>query len=72
MQGILSGTTIGVIKGDARSLDYSSYVPVVYGLGGVNVEPNIMGTIRERARIFGKPNPYMNPVTILFSMFFSI
>ena len=25
IQGIIYGTTIGVIKGDSRSLDYSSY-----------------------------------------------
>ena len=28
--GIISGTTIGDIKGDTRSLDYSSYNPHIY------------------------------------------
>ena len=40
--GITYGTTIGVIKGDTRSLDYGSYVyrvkvKRVYGLGQLRV-----------------------------------
>ena len=26
LKGVIYGTTIGVIKGDTRSLDYSSYI----------------------------------------------
>ena len=33
--GIIYGTTIGVIKGDTRSLDYSSYVLIGNLLFGV-------------------------------------
>ena len=29
--GIIYGTTIGVIKGDTRSLDYSSYIYIYVG-----------------------------------------
>ena len=39
--GIIYGTTIGVIKGDTRSLDYSSYL---YALNAIWVVVKIMVT----------------------------
>ena len=30
MQGIILGSATGVMKGDTRSLDYSSYNPYIY------------------------------------------
>ena len=41
IQGIIQRTTIGVTKGDTRSLDYSSYRPGSSDASAISLLPNI-------------------------------
>ena len=62
-QGIISGTTIGLIRGDTRSLDYSSYGhPLSLGGGGGCV---VLGEQCEDAREIMLANRHQGSAVII-------
>ena len=61
--GNIYGTTIGVIKGDTRSLDYSSYYLNIYPIVAISILFSILKIL---------PQHYPNMILLGFVCFFEV